>query len=89
MEIDKTPIVNDEDNDNYCWARYPNGYDTNSSSDWRFQLATKGTSNGIVIPEFPNMMATIMLLAILSVTLVFAQRKMIRNSLLQGEGKRR
>ncbi|MCJ7631190.1 lamin tail domain-containing protein, partial [Candidatus Bathyarchaeota archaeon] len=46
VEIDKTLIANDEDNDNYNWARYPNGYDTNSSSDWRFQPATKGASNG-------------------------------------------
>ena len=45
-EIDRTSIKSDEDNNNYCWARFPNGYDTDSSSDWRFQSATKGASNG-------------------------------------------
>jgi len=46
VEIDRTPTKSDNDDDNSCWARFPNGYDTNSSSDWRFQLATKGASNG-------------------------------------------
>jgi len=45
VEIDRTSTKSDNDNDNFCWARFPNGYDTNSSSDWRFQLATKGASN--------------------------------------------
>lgn len=48
VEIDRTPIKSDEDNDNYCWARFPNGYDTDSNSDWSFQSATKGASNGRV-----------------------------------------
>ena len=46
VEIDRTPIKSDGDNNDYCWARFPNGYDTDSSSDWRFQFATKGASNG-------------------------------------------
>jgi len=46
QEIDRTPTVTDTKDNNWCWARYPNGYDTNSSSDWRFQNATKGFSNG-------------------------------------------
>lgn len=44
-ELDRTPLKSDTDNDNYCWARFPNGYDTDSSLDWRFQLATKGEPN--------------------------------------------
>jgi len=46
VEIDRTPTKSDDNDNNFCWARFPNGYDTNSSSDWRFQLATKGASNG-------------------------------------------
>jgi hypothetical protein len=48
-EIDRTPSLSDnvgENGDYRCWARFPNGYDTNSSTDWRFQLATKGFCNG-------------------------------------------
>lgn len=44
-EVDRTPILSDTDNDDWCWARYPNGRDTDSSVDWRFQLSTKGYSN--------------------------------------------
>lgn len=49
QEIDSTPSLSDDvgDGGDYrCWARFPNGYDTNSSSDWRFQNDTKGFSNG-------------------------------------------
>lgn len=46
MEIDRTPTKSDGDNDDSCWARFPNGYDTDSSSDWSFQSATKVASNG-------------------------------------------
>jgi len=46
VEIDRTPIESDGYDDDYCWARFPNGYDTDSSSDWRFQSPTKGASNG-------------------------------------------
>ena len=33
-EMDKTPIKNDGENDDRCWARNPNGQDTDSDSDW-------------------------------------------------------
>lgn len=45
-EIDRTPVKSDNENDDRTWARYPNGKDTNSDSDWRFQLSTRGSSNG-------------------------------------------
>jgi len=45
-EIDITPIISDADNDNRAWARSPNGKDSDSLSDWRFQSSTKGYSNG-------------------------------------------
>ncbi len=46
--VDKTPTKSDnvrDSGDNRCWARFPNGYDTDSNSDWNFQLSTKGYSN--------------------------------------------
>ncbi len=43
--IDITPVKSDESNNNKCWARVPNGYDTDSDSDWSFQICTKGASN--------------------------------------------
>ncbi|MCK4614863.1 MAG: lamin tail domain-containing protein, partial [Thermoplasmata archaeon] len=45
-EIDRTPKFDDEDNNNYTWSRYPNGDDTNSTKDWKFQVSTKNMSNG-------------------------------------------
>jgi len=47
-EVDKTPVLSDNANDGNSWSRYPNGVDTDTSSDWRFQLSTKGASNGKV-----------------------------------------
>ena len=51
MEVDRTLMVRDTDNDNRYWTRYPDGLDTNSDSDWRFRkrLLSKGIiRNGIV-----------------------------------------
>ena len=44
MEVDRTLVANDYDNDNRYWTRYPDGFDTNSDSDWRFRkrLLSKG-----------------------------------------------
>ncbi len=47
-EIDRTPVLSDNANDANSWSRYPNGADTDSNSDWRLQLSTKGISNGKV-----------------------------------------
>ena len=47
-EIDKTPRLEDKKNDARSWQRYPNGIDTDSSSDWKFQLSTKGDPNSPV-----------------------------------------
>ena len=44
-EIDRTPSLSDDQNDNNCWARVPNGIDTNSTSDWKFVACTKGDFN--------------------------------------------
>jgi len=51
-EIDRTRTTNDTKNDGRCWARHPNGNDTDSDTDWRFvssRLSTKGYSNTIIV----------------------------------------
>jgi hypothetical protein len=50
--------LNGGGNNDNCWARYPNGVDTDSASDWRWQPSTRGQSNGgevsITITSFPE-----------------------------------
>jgi len=48
--VDETPIKADARNDFRCWARYPNGHDTDNNSDWSFLQSTKGSSNGDLSP---------------------------------------
>jgi hypothetical protein len=45
QEIDSTPIKVDSSNDDNTWQRIPNGVDTDSNSDWVFQLSIKGDAN--------------------------------------------
>jgi beta-lactamase superfamily II metal-dependent hydrolase len=45
-QIDGTPARSDDDNDEWAWSRYPNGQDTDSATDWRFQVSTEERSNG-------------------------------------------
>jgi hypothetical protein len=45
-EVDRTPVLSDNGNDSRTWSRFPNGKDTDSVSDWRFQGSTEGFSNG-------------------------------------------
>jgi len=50
-EMDRTRTTNDTKNDGRCWARFLNGNDTDSDTDWRFassRLSTKGYSNTII-----------------------------------------
>jgi len=46
VEIDKTPLITDNSDDNKTWQRYPNGVDTDTNTDWQFRAATKSSSNG-------------------------------------------
>ncbi len=46
MEVDRTLVARDTDNDNRYWTRYPDGLDTNSDSDWRFRK--RPLSKGII-----------------------------------------
>ncbi len=45
-EVDRTSEAKDEKNDGLCQARYPNGKDLGSDTDWKFQASTPGSSNG-------------------------------------------
>ncbi|MGV8175811.1 MAG: lamin tail domain-containing protein [Methanothrix sp.] len=46
LEVDCTLAAKDGKNNDLCWARYSNGRDLDSDSDWKFQKATPGSSNG-------------------------------------------
>lgn len=46
MIIDQTPPLYDQQNDFNTWQRITDGYNTNSTSDWIFKIATTGSSNG-------------------------------------------
>lgn len=45
-EVDCTLAAKDGKNNDLCWARFPNGRDLDSDSDWKFQKSTPGSSNG-------------------------------------------
>lgn len=44
--IDKTPLISDLQNDHKTWQRIYDGYDTDSSGDWKFFNPSPGSSNG-------------------------------------------
>jgi hypothetical protein len=47
--IDKTPFLTDIKNDFTSWQRIYDGYDFDSSDDWKFATSTAGSSNGKLI----------------------------------------
>mgnify|MGYP005625182259 CR=1 FL=1 len=47
--IDKTPTITDMQNDFTSWQRLYDGYDFDSSDDWKFVTSTAGSSNGKLI----------------------------------------
>jgi len=44
--IDQTPPLYDQQNDLNTWQRITDGFNTNSTSDWAFKIASTGSSNG-------------------------------------------
>ena len=44
--VDTTPIISDIQNDFSSWQRIYDGYDLDSSEDWKFAKSTAGSSNG-------------------------------------------
>ncbi len=47
--IDKTPVFSDLENDFTSWQRIYDGFDFDTSDDWKFALSTTGLSNGKVV----------------------------------------
>ena len=47
--IDKTPALSDLQNDFISWQRIYDGYESGSSTDWKFATPTAGSSNGKLI----------------------------------------
>ncbi len=42
VEVDRTAVINDELNDDSAWTRDPDGWDTNSSEDWKLLASSRG-----------------------------------------------
>ena len=42
VEIDRTPLLNDTQDNEFAWTRDPDGRDTNSNEDWKFLLSSSG-----------------------------------------------
>jgi len=59
--IDKTHMISDTKNDFTSWQRIYDGYDFDSSDDWKFAKSTAGLSNGklIVTEELKEITVTI------------------------------
>ncbi|MGY5148670.1 MAG: lamin tail domain-containing protein [Candidatus Nitrosopumilus sp. bin_68KS] len=47
--VDKTPLIADIQNDFKSWQRLFDGYDFDSSDDWKFATSTAGSSNGKIL----------------------------------------
>ena len=47
--VDKTPALSDLQNDFTSWQRIYDGYDFDSTTDWKFATSTAGSSNGKLI----------------------------------------
>ncbi len=41
-EIDRTPVLSDNEDNEGAWTRDPDGRDTNSSEDWKFLASSRG-----------------------------------------------
>ena len=59
--IDKTPMIKDLQNDFTSWQRIYDGYDSDSSNDWKFATSTAGSTNGklIVSQESEEIIVTV------------------------------
>jgi hypothetical protein len=46
-EVDKTPPLSDDGDNDFTWCRYPDGLDTDQRSDWAFIKSTPGAENSL------------------------------------------
>ena len=49
LVVDKTPLLSDTENSFTSWQRIYDGYDLDSTDDWKFVTSTAGSSNGKLI----------------------------------------
>ncbi len=47
LEVDRTPLLEDNRTDEFTWGRYPDGKDTGRRSDFAYIRATRGFQNSI------------------------------------------
>jgi len=53
VEIDRTPLLTDEEGNDFSWSRYPNGRNTGTRSDWAFIKSTRGAQNVLRVAPGP------------------------------------
>ncbi|MGC9515789.1 lamin tail domain-containing protein [Methanocrinis sp.] len=53
VEVDRTPLLKDEEGSDFSWSRYPNGFDTDQRSDWAFIRSTPGRENTLRLVSGP------------------------------------
>ncbi len=49
VQIDRTDIFSDKEDDDKSWQRFPNGKDTDDKRDWQLRNSTFGISNGFPV----------------------------------------
>ena len=49
LVVDKTPLLSDIKNDFTSWQRIYDGYDFDSTDDWKFVTSTSGSTNGKLV----------------------------------------
>lgn len=42
VEMDRTPVLSDDRNDELAWTRDPDGRDTNANDDWKYLPSSRG-----------------------------------------------
>ncbi len=72
VEVDRTPLLTDGEDDTNTWQRYPDGRDADTMEDWVFAGATPEYEN---IPEFPIVFQSIALISILFLSTLLLRRK--------------
>ena len=57
--VDKTPLLTDNDNNEFTWQRIYDGFDTDAQSDWKFALHTINQLNGRPIETVQDIPITV------------------------------
>ena len=57
--VDKTPLLTDNNNDEFTWQRIYDGFDTDAQSDWKFASHTINQPNGKLVESSEDVPLTI------------------------------